>query len=82
MVAKMNDFIRTAASRPIEKQSDPYHHTFGGELDPPVIPPGGSAPCHLLYTIDTEDPLFPLRIQGIRFLPLIYCQQYNAAAIS
>lgn len=78
----MNDFIRTAASRPIEKQSETYHHTFGGELDPPVIPPGGSARCHLLYTIDTEDPLFPVRIQGIRYLPLIYCQQYNAAAIS
>jgi hypothetical protein len=44
--------------------------------------PGGEAPCHLLYTIDTEDPLFPIRIDGFRLLPLIYCQQYNAAAMS
>lgn len=78
----MNDFIRTPASRPIEKQNEVYQHTFGGELGQPVIPPGGSAPCHLLYTIDTEDPLFPVRIESIRLLPLIYCQQYNAAAMS
>jgi hypothetical protein len=78
----VNDFIRTPACLPVEGAGGSYAHWFGGELETPVIPPGGNAPCHLLYTIDTEDPLFPIRIPGTRFLPLIYCQQYNAAAMS
>jgi len=78
----VNDFIREPACFPVEGSDGPYTHWFGGELETPVIPPGGDAPCHLLYTIDTEDPLFPIRIEGTRFLPLIYCQQYNAAAMS
>jgi hypothetical protein len=81
-LSPMNDFVRTSACHPIEGSSDTYHHSFGGELHPPVFPPGGKAPCHLLYTIDADDPLFPVRIQGTRLLPLIYCQQYNAAAMS
>ena len=39
-------------------------------------------PLHLLYTIDTLDPLFPFRIEGIRFLPIFYCLSYNSASMS
>ncbi|MCW1925587.1 hypothetical protein OKA05_23715 [Luteolibacter arcticus] len=78
----MNDFIRDRACFPVEGTNGSFMHWFGGELETPVIPPGGNEPCHLLYTIDTADPLFPVRIEGTRFLPLIYCQQYNAAAMS
>ena len=78
----MNDFIRTVSSHPIEGSSPHFQHRFGGRLDPEVFPPGGKAACHLLYTIDTEDPLFPIRIPGVRHLPLICCQQYNAAAMA
>lgn len=78
----MNDFIRSSVCVPLEGESAEYKHSFGGKLSHPAIPPGGKFPCHLLYTIDTEDPLFPVRIEGTRMLPLIYCQQYNAAAMS
>ena len=78
----MNSFIRSSACYPVEGKGESYRHTFGGQWDVPIIPYGGSAPCHLLYTIDTEDPLFPVRIDGTRFLPLIYCPQYNAAAMA
>lgn len=77
----MNGFIRGSACIPVEGVGR-HKHSFGGTLSRPVIPPGCSVPCHLLYTIDTEDPMFPVRIDGVRYLPLIYCQQYNAAAIS
>jgi len=77
----MNHFIDHPVCRALEGTSGAFQHTFGGELENPVIPPGGKAPCHLLYTIDTEDPLFPVRIPGVRMLPLLYCQQYNAAAM-
>lgn len=78
----MNEFIRTSACCPVEGHSPEFAHTFGGELNTPLFPPGGTAPCHLLYTIDTADPLFPVRIPGVRFLPLIYCFHYHAAALS
>lgn len=78
----MNDFIQHPAIRAIEGTAGPFRHTFGGALENPVVPPGGRAPCHLLYLIDTDDPLFPFKIEGVRMLPLLYCQQYNAAAMS
>lgn len=77
----MNQFVLEPASRAREGTNRHFRHAFGGELESPAIPPGGQAPCHLLYTIDTEDPLFPVRIPGVRFIPLIYCPQYNAAAM-
>jgi hypothetical protein len=77
----MNHFIENPVSRALEGACGRFRHTFGGELEHPVFPPGGKAPCHLLYTIDTDDPLFPVKIDGVRMLPLIYCQQYNAAAM-
>lgn len=78
----MNGFIRNSPCHPVEGVSDRYLHSFGGELASPVVPPGGRAPCHLLFSIDTDDPLFPIRLKGTRILPLIYCPQYNAAAMS
>lgn len=77
----MNHFIENPVSRALEGAGGSFLHTFGGELEHPVFPPGGKAPCHLLYTIDTDDPLFPVKIDGVRMLPLIYCQQYHAAAM-
>ena len=82
MPQTMNEFIRTSACHPVEGRNTKFVHTFGGELESPVFPPYGKSPCHLLYTIDTEDPLFPVRIPGVRSLPLIYCFQYNAAAMA
>lgn len=79
---KKNGFLRSPVCIPSAAVEQGCRHTFGGELSPAIVPPGGKAPCHLLFTLDTLDPLFPVRIKGTRFLPLIHAQQYNCAAIS
>ena len=77
-----NGFILEPVSRAVEGKNRKYQHTFGGQLENTVIPPGGEEPCHLLYTLDTSDPLSTIHIEGVRFVPLIYCQQYDASSMA
>ncbi|HCO21646.1 MAG: hypothetical protein CME31_27810 [Gimesia sp.] len=59
-----------------------YLHKFGGI--PPhssIIPPEGTAPWQLLYTIDLADPAISLEIPGCRFLCLYNAFQYERPLI-
>ncbi len=66
-------------ARVVVGESSNFRHRFGGmPTYNGIVPPRNSQPLHLLYTFDTNDPLFPVSIPGIRYLPLFYCFPYNA----
>lgn len=57
-----------------------FAHTFGGPHDRAGA---GRAACngvlvHLLYRLDTTDPAVPVRVPGVRWLPLYYCFDFRA----
>lgn len=73
--------ILSKVSRVVEGTDEQFLHVFGGPRQHTgTIPQGCKAPLHLLYTFDTTDPVFPLQIPGIRYLPLYYSFPYNAGA--
>jgi hypothetical protein len=56
-----------------------FGHTFGG---PPDRKGTSRADCngiliHLLHRFDLSDPLIPIKIPGIRWLPLYYCFDFR-----
>jgi hypothetical protein len=60
-------------SRVVEGTDDQFLHVFGGRRQHKgTTPHGCKAPLHLLYTFDTTDPAFPIKVPGIRYLPLYY----------
>lgn len=69
-------------ARVVPNVDGPFRHRFGGTPTHRGIKPRGSSqPLHLLYSFDTKDPLFPVRVRGVRHLPLYYCFPYNAGAL-
>lgn len=58
-----------------------FKHFFGGpHRHKGTTPKGCKAPLHLLYTFDSRDPSLPVRIPGVRYLPLYYSFVYNGGA--
>lgn len=79
----MNGFTMSSIARVVPNQISAFQHLFGGSpTHRGIVPHGNIQPLHLLYTFDTDDPLFPIHIPGIRYLPLYYCFPYNAGAMS
>lgn len=77
----MSKFILNKAARVVEGTDEQFRHVFGGPAKHKgVTPKACRLPLHLVYTFDTDDPAFPLRIPQIRFLPLYYSFPYNAGA--
>ena len=77
----MSRMFLDKVARVAEGSDGRFHHVFGGSGNHKGITPVGCPkPLHHLYTFDTSDPTFPLRIPGFRFLPLYYCFPYNAGA--
>ena len=77
----MNNFDASIVARAVVGLDPRYSHTFGGPRRHNGTTPRGCAqPLHLLYTFDTTDPSFPVRIPGVRYLPLYYSFPYNAGA--
>ncbi|HTB84539.1 MAG TPA: hypothetical protein VK742_12865 [Candidatus Sulfotelmatobacter sp.] len=77
----MSGFILNKVARVVEGTDEQFRHIFGGpRLHSGTTPLGCDAPLHLLYVFDTEDPAFPLKVPGIRYLPLYYSFPYNAGA--
>lgn len=78
----MSDFVMTRIARVVSNVPSSFHHSFGGTPAYRGIKPrGNSRPLHLLYTFDTKDPLVPVRVPRVRYLPLFYCFPYNAGAV-
>ena len=78
----MSDFVMKSIARVVPNGSGSYHHRFGGTpVHRGIKPRGCSAPLHLLYTFDMKDPLVPVRIPRVRYLPLYYSFVYNAGAV-
>ena len=76
------DFVMKSIARVVPNVAGPFKHRFGGTPTHRGIKPRGSSqPLHLLYTFDTKDPLFPVRVRGVRHLPFYYCFPYNAGAL-
>lgn len=78
----MGGFVMNRIARVVPYVGDSFHHRFSG---PPVHrgvkPHRNGQPLHLLYNFDCEDPLVPIRVAGVRHLPLYYCFPYNAGAV-
>lgn len=78
----MSYFVMNSIARVVPNASGSYEHRFGGTpVHSGIKPRGGSAPLHLLYAFDTKDPLVPVRIPRVRYLPLYYSFVYNAGAV-
>ena len=78
----MSDFVLEPVSR-IEVGSAGYEHYFGGANRYEGMTPFRDAPpLHLLYDLDANDPLMPVRIPGISRLPLCFGFAYNASAVA
>ena len=78
----MSDFVMKSIARVVPDVAGPFQHTFGGTPTHRGIKPRGSSqPLHLLYTFDMKDPLVPIRMRGVRYLPLYYGFVYNAGAV-
>ena len=78
----MSGFVMTSVARVVPGATSSFHHRFGGSpLHRGIVPNGNSQPLHLLYTFDTTDPLFPVRLPHARYLPLFYCFPYNAGDV-
>src|SRR5215211_6360025 len=78
----MSGFVMSRIARVIPNVQSSFHHRFGGTpAHRGIKPRGNTQPLHLLYTFDTKDPLVPLRIPRVRYLPLFYCFPYNAGAV-
>lgn len=77
----LNKEILDKVSRVVEGTDDQFLHVFGGRRQHKgATPQGCKMPLHLLYTFDTTDPAFPIKVPGIRYLPLYYSFPYNAGA--
>lgn len=77
----MSGFVLNKATKVAEGVDERYQHHFGGRNGlKGSVPPGCSLPLHLLYTFDTLDPAFPLRVEGVRLLPLCFSFTYNGGA--
>lgn len=78
----MSGFVMKSIARVVPNASSSFNHLFGGmPVHRGIKPRGCSAPLHLLYTFDTKDPLVPVRIPRVRYLPLYYSFVYNAGAV-
>lgn len=56
-----------------------YAHTFGGPPDREGASPAdcGGILIHLLHRLDLTDPAVPVRVPGVRWLPLYYCFDFR-----
>jgi hypothetical protein len=71
----------TRVARVVEGRDKQFQHLFGGRIPySGITPTGCKLPLHLLYRFDTDDPAFPLKIPGVRFLPLFFPFQYDGGA--
>ena len=78
----MSGFVMNSIARVVPNVAGSFHHRFGGTpVHRGIKPRGNSQPLHLLYTFDTRDPLVPVRVPRVRYLPLYYCFPYNAGAV-
>ena len=78
----MSGFVMDSIARVEPNSIGSFRHRFGGSsAHRGVVPCGNSQPLHLLYTFDTTDPLFPVRLPNARFLPFYYCFPYNAGGV-
>lgn len=56
-----------------------FSHTFGGNAaDFGIRYTHTPLPLHLIYRLDLSDPLIPVALPGINFLPLLYCFNYGS----
>jgi len=77
----MSGFILNPVARVIEGADERFNHVFGGPGGHKgTTPKNCEAPLHFLYSFDTTDPAFAVRIPGIRHIPLYYSFPYNAGA--
>ncbi len=78
----MSGFVMNSIARAVPNAAGSFQHRFGGlPAHQGIVPRGKGQPLHLLYSFDTTDPLFPVRLPNARFLPLYYCFPYNAGGV-
>jgi len=78
----MSGFVMDRIARVVPGASGSFRHRFGGpRAHRGVKPHRNGPPLHLLYNFDCEDPLVPIRVADVRYLPLYYCFPYNAGAV-
>jgi hypothetical protein len=66
--------------RLVQAADSAFHHQFGGGQEyRGTTPKGGPKPVQLLFRLNLEDPGLPVRIEGIKWLPLFYAFQYDAS---
>ncbi|MBL8870510.1 MAG: hypothetical protein JNK90_11995 [Planctomycetaceae bacterium] len=60
-------------TRQIGASNSGYHHYFGGSLERRAVEIANSDQLfHLLYLLDTNDPLIPISLPNVRYLPLLF----------
>jgi hypothetical protein len=68
--------------RIVRTPSSAYGHQFGGGQEyRGTVPPGGQTPIQLIFRLNLRDPLSPIQIDGLNWLPLFYPFQYNACGM-
>lgn len=68
--------------RIVRASSSVHGHQFGGGQNyRGAIPSGGDVPVQLLFRLNLRDPMSPIHINGVDWLPLFYSFQYDACAM-
>src|SRR5262245_9854047 len=84
MGSKKNNAVieREFGCRIVRASSSNHGHQFGGGQEyRGAIPSGADAPVQLLFRLNLRDPLSPIHIKGVDWLPLFYPFQYDACAM-
>ena len=79
MPIELFDHDRLTISRETSKTKPEFQHYFGGSAKEYGLRfVNADHPCHVVYWLDTTDPLVPFSHPNIRFLPLVHGFQYSS----
>lgn len=69
-------------TRQVSASNSEYHHYFGGSMKQHSLEIVNSDQLfHLLYLLDTNDPLIPLSIPNARYVPLLFDFQFEQSLV-
>lgn len=79
MPIELFDHDRLTISSETSKPNPEFQHYFGGSAKEYGLRfVNAEHPCHVVYWLDTTDPLVPFSHPNVRFLPLVHGFQYSS----
>jgi hypothetical protein len=68
--------------RIVGAQTSEFGHQFGGGQEyRGTVPEGARKAVHLLFRLSLRDPLMPLQLEGVDWLPVFYSFQYDGCGM-